>query len=179
MGMFADNIAWLVVTVLAIMVIFGLYRFHVFLGYQRKQELGHARSALVAHKRAIELLLDRPEPSHEFRVFLCLFSEMITEQAFAEYLLKNLEDPPASTGMSELLEESTDLCRRSPEIRSALHTAISSGLIALFLRWPEAAREFDRLMTLIATDDQKELELAQASQTFHASNSNGAISAAA
>jgi hypothetical protein len=126
---------------------------------RRAQQLKDAARALEAHYVAVSKLIDDPAFPNSAKPMLVALTEGISRKEVAEKLAAAFTDgtlfaktgpkPPFSDELEKLYNTRRDLA-------DAFHTAVASGLAALFLRWPENAALFERMSVEISTDVRKE-----------------------
>ncbi len=181
------NSAWLIAAATSLALMLGVYRSKSGHLSRRIRELKIAKSALEAHYRAVQIVLDDPAPSKELKQSLCNFSDAVTDQDFGIFLTKMALDDSLfkariSAGTKKIHAERIDLEKRNEALKKAFHTASESGIVAIFLRWPETANLFIKVMAEIATDERNETRLTHKASSFYKgktndNNSNGPTAA--
>lgn len=126
---------------------------------RRAQELRSAAAALEAHYAAVSKLVEDPAFPVEAKAMLVALTEGISRKDVAEKLgaafsdgslfSKSMTRPAFSDDIEKLYQTRRDLAE-------AYQNAITSGLVALFLRWPGNSALFQRMAVEISTDVRKE-----------------------
>ena len=131
---------------------------------RREQELRSAAVALDAHYDAVERLVGDPAVSEEAKAFLVLLTEAISDQKIAEQIGPAIASGSPDDQISrshDVVEEIMKTAKVRPDIGRDFHVAFSSGLAALFLRWPSNASLFQNFSVEMVADTRKEKIVAE------------------
>ena len=129
----------------------------------RTRELKAAADALRAHYEAVSVIADDPALPLDALEMIAEFTESLANQdfceQFADHLLKAKGSKRGRT--PKWFAEVEALRATRPDLVENFHKAVASGLVALFLRWPENAPKFERMVAEVAADGRREAILAQ------------------
>jgi hypothetical protein len=132
---------------------------------QRTSNLRDAQFALEMHYAAVNKILDDPAPSFEFKQGVAVLSYAISHRRVAAavanaFFDKSLFDNSTADSDTALKAELELLRKTRPDLCDAFDTSFSTGLVALFLRWPENSAILHRIQAEVASSKQKKISLA-------------------
>jgi hypothetical protein len=129
---------------------------------KRTRELNATAAALKAHYEALNAIVDDPALPIEALETLNAFTNRLTSKQFCEtFADRFMVARPASYGpLPSWLGQLESLIKTRPDLIANYHKAISSGLVALFLRRPSTAQKFEQLMADMAADGRREYAIA-------------------
>lgn len=145
---------------------------------RRASELGGAASALEAHYRAMDAIVDDPALPLPALEMLYSFSEGIADRRFCEGLADLLTNGDMATKepLPPWFDEMEALRKTRPDLAESFFRAIGSGIVAAFLRWPGNAWKIARMAEAIAQGDQREAQLAERLSRAHRDRSKSNVS---
>lgn len=170
----AEHLAWLTTVSLAVITVLLVSRVKLARLDRREHELQLAQKALDAHMSALKDILSDPAPSKELKARICGFSSAITSKEFAHFLVQSanegtLFDRRFKPSKDEYAVELRKLTKVNPDFASSFHVVMESGLVAMLLRWPDTARGFTQIATIMASATTREIQVAETAYTFFAS----------
>lgn len=169
------------IVVLGMLVLFTLYQLrqasHA-ASQRRVRQMVEASAFLEQHARALEKFLDDPDAPKELKVALIEASDALADRAVVKSMadwiaLRPVEAPmdgPRASAMREALE---NLSRTRSDLSANFATAVITGAIGAFLRWPESASLFDQVGARIAADPQREIDFAVTAASLRANTGFG------
>lgn len=168
-GMF--ELATIVSSATAVVVALAFYRHRA---RRRTRELLAAADALRAHYTAVSVLADDPALPIDALEMITEFTESIANQEFCEQFADVLLKAKGSKRgrAPKWYAEMEALRATRPDLVENFHRAIASGLVGLFLRWPENAPKFEQMVAEVAADGRREAILAQRVSEFRRRGSN-------
>jgi hypothetical protein len=130
---------------------------------RRAFELETTASALTAHYDAVDAIVDDPALPLSAVEFLSLFSDVVSDEEACNFMtdaLARLQIDTAKIATPGWQSDLDKLRKSRPDLAENFAKAISSGIVALFLRWPGNAWKLQRLTQVIAADRRREALLA-------------------
>ncbi len=117
---------------------------------QRTRELDVTRQALMEHYKYVTLILKDPAPSLELKRVMTLMSCAISTRTAATDIARQfksgkLKMTPHDEATDGLVEELRQLKISRPDLAEKFEKAVSTGITALFLRWPENSKMLNQL----------------------------------
>ncbi len=138
------------------------------------EQLNNAALFLNSHTEALERFLADPDAPNHMKNILLNSSDAMDNQAE----VRSLVEAMAYTPLGELSEEYSaetgalradldDLERHNPDLAKAFETAVRTGAFAAILRWPETACLFERVVTRVESERDRDLQIAVATVGHH------------
>lgn len=142
---------------------------------RRANELMATKAALEAHYEALNAVVDDPALPVGALEMLVKFAEIVSSregcEAFSEVLLSPSSakrgKPPTWFAELEALRTSR------PDVIENVNKAMTTGLVALFLRWPSTAPKFEQVVAELASDSKRQAMLADRVSKIKKSTRNG------
>lgn len=136
---------------------------------QRADELAAAKTALIAHYDAVDKLTDDPAISDELKLVLLTVAEGISNRSVARLVAREFANGTLfkhgnRAGKNPFKDEIEALGRSRPDLVEAFSVAMKSGLLSLFLRWPETAKVFNRFAAETVDERWEAVAFERASQ---------------
>ncbi len=132
---------------------------------RRTFELRTTKDALTAHYNAMDRIVDDPALPLSALEFLQHFAAVTSDRDFCEELtsgvLRVAPDDLKRAGTPRWQEDVDALRKTRPDLARDFHTAVSSGIVAMFLRWPGNSWKLQALMQQIAADSRQEAIIAE------------------
>ena len=131
---------------------------------QRASNLRDAKFALEKHYAAVNKILDDPAPSFEFKQCVAVLSYAISHRRVAAAVANafyddSLFDSSTANSDTALKAELGPLRNTRPDLFDAFDTSLSTGIVALFMRWPENSAILHRIQAEVASSKQKKSSL--------------------
>lgn len=148
---------------------------------QRTSDLNAAASALQAHYEALEQFLSDPAAPKGLKDLLTSFSEALSDREVARKVATAFRDgelfsrPPEAVSWKGDLDR---LKRTRPDLVDMGARVIGTGIVVMFLRWPETSAIFQQMMAELASDSRREFVIARTVAKRSAndrSNGNGPL----
>lgn len=136
-------------------------------------ELQVTENALTAHYDALDAIVDDPAIPTDALRFLQHFAEAISERATCERFAYDMYLSEGNGGMPPWYPQMEDLRKTRPDLTDNFHKAVSSGIIALFLRWPGKSVLLQAMLQEMAADRRKEARFAEKISRSYHSNGRG------
>jgi hypothetical protein len=130
---------------------------------KRAAQLEEANRLLNLHYDALESVLVDAAAPEPMKTVMREFSDAICDHAFAlritGKLLSHAPARPETEGADVF--DTAQLRIHRPDLADAMEQAIRTGIMAMFLRWPEPARAFELLVSRSVDSVEDQLRTAQ------------------
>ena len=165
--MATDNIPWFEISAfvgwtIAIMLILS---YGVMKARRRTIELNTAAAALSAHYQALEHIVDDPALPESALSFIADFTNLIADEDACHYITDRLTsasiDGMSKVGSPEWAKDMEALAKSRPELVENFRTAVATGFIALFNRWPGTSWKWQVVQAQLASDRRKQAVFAE------------------
>ncbi|WP_019997251.1 hypothetical protein [Aureimonas ureilytica] len=153
-------------------LIVAYLKFRIRVEDRRKRDLSIALTAMSAHRRAVDVVLDDPATPESMRTAIAIFSKVISTPSAARKLAQmvlrddeaKVENPPEY--LTTLKDDARRLMQSRPDLSDAFKEATTSGLIVAMLRDPATSKRFEEAISAIATDEKRSFKAVRASSSF-------------
>ena len=127
---------------------------------RRRSQLANAIDLLKRHYADLQAFLDDPAAPTDLKLLLVQVSDATVDRQISHNIARHLIDAPEGPEERTLLHALDDLAKDHRDLADLFARSVATGMLAMFLRWPENASLFDQFAARFASDPRKEATFA-------------------